>query len=116
MSKMTMPEMSVVRFQESDVIVASAIVLSGANDTDKHNLTITRYGTPIFSNSQQDGFNYLSDYGYNSDPNFYWSSQQGTSPYDLHSLITSDNNGDDYNDTVDGKYYWDGANFVRSRQ
>ena len=49
MSKMRMPEMSVVRFTESDVIVASSIVLSGANDESDHNLTVTRYGTDIFS-------------------------------------------------------------------
>ena len=109
-----MPEMSVVRFNESDVIVASSIVLSGANDKSDHNLTVTRYGTDIFSNSQSSGFNNLAKYGYTDNPSFYWSSAQGTSPVDLHSLITSDNNGEERTNTFDGTYYWDGRAFVRS--
>ena len=115
MSKMRVAEMSVVRFTESDVIVASQIVVSGADDKAGHNLTVTRYGTEIFSNNQQSGFNHMSQYGYTDNPLFYWSSAQGTSPYDLNALIQSDNNGEDY-EAVDGVYIWDGAVFTKKYQ
>ena len=61
MSKMRMPEMSVVRFEESDVICAS-IVVSGTNDKTAHNMMITYNGTPIFSNSRTNAFDNIKNY------------------------------------------------------
>ncbi len=54
MSKMVMPEMNVVRFQESDVIVASSNVLylSGFNDTTHYNGVMTFNGITAQYNNE----------------------------------------------------------------
>ena len=101
-----MPEMSVVRFIESDVIVASLYHLTGASDTIGKNLCVTNpAGDPIFTNYQN---------GHDAtelalDTKFYYSTT--TSPYSLNGLVEVDSrdNPDSLTD-VDGYYRWfDGA-------
>ena len=113
MSKMRMPEMDVVRFQESDVIVASLVVSKAVDGVD-HNLTITRNGTDIFFNGKNgtDFNNMGSYYATRDDGNYYFYTNGTVNAYTLDAMIQSDNNASDLD--VDGRYIYTGnGNFER---
>ncbi|MBP3810775.1 MAG: hypothetical protein ILA15_08655 [Clostridiales bacterium] len=113
MSKMRMPEMSVVRFNESDVIVASSLTVSNAADGGAHNLTVTRDGKTIFYNGQYDAYlNDMSKYYETTSQGSYLFYFGGNDPVSLDGLRESDNNGTDYAG-VDGDYYYDGQGIFR---
>ena len=108
-----MPEMSVVRFTESDVIVASLIVVSYGENDGAHNLTITRNDKTILynNNSSQHYDPYLSDDGYGDNPQFVF---RGDNPfnYSLSTMIENDNNGNPLLG-INGEYLWVGGQFVK---
>ena len=114
MSKMKMPEMSVVRFNESDVIVASApagtwIRLVKFGDGEQNTATITRGGNVIFSNIHSQGFD-PADYQLDDFTRYgggYTFQTNGAGPVSLNGLIEMDNTGST-NPGVDGYYEWDG--------
>ena len=113
MSKMRKPEMSVVHFNESDVIVASSLTVSNAGDGTAHNLTVTRNNKTIFYNGQYDAFvNDMSKYYGTTSQGSYLFYFGGADPVSLSGLQESDNNGKPYTD-VDGDYYYDGAGIFR---
>ena len=116
MSKMRMPEMSVVRFEESDVICASLYTVSGATDTTGWNLTVKRPdGRTIFRNSNTDpGVDEMGSYGGNG-VLFYYS--DSTNAYSLYDLTVNDSRNPGTSlPNVDGSYTWDGYKFDKYNQ
>ena len=121
MTKMSTPEMDVIRFSESDVIVASGVVgktlsISGVGDGDKGNAFLTIGGIPYSSNQV---VNYTT--GFSAAYNDYMS---GLSTYSTGTMLHhSDGNNsltingafmydagtstsDSYNAWVNGSYVW----------
>ena len=108
-------EMEVVRFTESDVIVASTIIVSNVENRVGHDMTITRNGVTILSNNNTaPGYDTsLAEDGYGSNPQFAWSSES-SSFYSLSSLLEGDNNGNPISG-VDGEYVWSNGAFRRKQ-
>ena len=109
MSKMKMPEMSVVRFNESDVIVASRgfYTVHNATDLTGYNLSITNpAGTYIYkTNRSGHGINDMAPYDGNS-AMFYYS--ETTNSYNLNQLIDNDSREPGLPSIgADGDYNWD---------
>ena len=105
MNKMTMPEMSVVRFQESDVIVASSVVRSvtilGVSDGTAHNAQVIRDNTVLGENKDgEDTFTTFFN-GISTDT-FFW--RKGVSEADsLGYVVREDGAGRSISD-FDGIY------------
>ena len=111
MSKMRKPEMSVVRFEESDVICSSLYNVANTGDTTGYNLTITNpSGVTIFRNSNTGvEVDEMAPYGGNSTP-FYWS--ENDNPYSLGDMIENDSHKTPTVMTgIDGDYIWSGGAF-----
>ena len=113
MSKMRMPEMSVVRFTESDVIVAS-LYLSKSADGQAHNLTLTRNGVEIYKNGTTDYRNNISLYyggsGSEADYYFIFDTSYSEGRHSLFSMADLDSSGSDVPNSMDGEYVWNGNN------
>ena len=109
-----MPEMSVVRFNESDVIVASSIIVSNAEDHTQ-NLTITRNNVRILYNKvgSPDYDASLVEDGYGENPQFVYDPEFSYF-YSLSSLIEADNGGNPM-ENVNGEYIWSGGRFVKKQ-
>ncbi|MBR4556182.1 MAG: hypothetical protein IKO15_01765 [Clostridiales bacterium] len=116
MSKMRMPEMSVVRFTESDVIVASVasvVRLVNWGDGKAYNGVI-KVGDEIIYNhtTSAPAIDTITSYLPTSSPSFH-RNDSDSAPFDLSALITVDNHDGDTSD-IDGVYYWNSGNdFVR---
>ena len=113
---MRMPEMSVVRFEESDIICASApvgtrIYLSQWANGDRLDGKIELQGPGgrvLFYNSQQDPVNDMSLYFGNGNYSFY---DDPTHPvaYYMDTLINNDaHDPENPSNGADGYYSWDG--------
>lgn len=113
MSKMRMPEMSIVRFTESDVIVASLFTVEYTGDTTGYNFTITRPdGVQIYNNSRgSSGRNMMGGYG-GMEAKFYYS--ETTNSYSLRGLIENDSRDPATPVPVDGLYTYSNGVFTRS--
>ena len=108
MSKMRMPEMDVVRFQESDVIVASGYYhLFNAGDVTGYNLQVDDpSGNTIFSNSQNSPVDEMGSFKY-SDGNVYFRYSASDNPYSLKTLTENDSHEIPTQvSSVDGYYTW----------
>ncbi len=123
MSKMRMPEMDVVRFQESDVIVASAVPVGAKlqvynfGDNENYNGGIKYGNTPLFENKQYGGTNILGDAFPGRNPEDLVFFYGDTSKVSLHSMIEDDtpNVGTSVDSGVNGFYTYAG-NGVFNRQ
>ena len=119
MSKMRTPEIDVVRFSESDVIVASGFYkLSGADDNTANNLLFTKGNTTLFSNSKTNPVNNFEANGFSADPTFQYTNMWGdlvNNP--ISNLSKSDEQAETYVQIhmfdIDGDYKWNGNAFVR---
>ena len=120
MSKMTMPRVDVVRFQESDVIVASTLILTNYSDnktsagigngsiTYRGNTYSTTGGDPVFSqlDAALGGRNMVtmtsSEKSINIESVFYFE-------------VSNDPQYYQQVETNDGIYVWDGSSWVWRR-
>ena len=111
MSKMRMPEMSVVRFNESDVIVASTVEVLNWTNQVAFDGVIKRGNAVIYNHTesgrQTDHFTGL----YGTNPRFY-PDEDDSHAFDLSYLIQSDNTAGTLNDT-NGTYEWINGAFSR---
>ena len=122
MSKMRKPEMSVVRFSEDDIIVASTgLRLNKYGDGTPHNAYITfngqNYGNSVY------GYDYdrlYRDYnaenpgvGLSENTNFGWDGS-GSGENTLSAILQKDNTTD--HSSCDGYYIWTGEGFSWSHQ
>lgn len=113
MSKMKMPEMRVVRFNESDVIVAS-FSLHNYGDGKAHNAYVSyngrHYGNYSGSGRTYDDlftqFSAENPGTFNSETGFGWGDQS----YVAFSVIMGYDNSD-AKSGVDGSYNWNGTTF-----
>lgn len=124
MSKMRMPEMSVVRFTESDVIVASirSFTLHKYGDGQKGNAYVD-YDGNIYGTTQPGGGSFpeslYNDFNANNpgvnfsgSSDFHWGSDEsGWSTQNFDWIIGQDNT--DSSSSVDGTYRWSGAQFIK---
>ncbi|MBO6193246.1 MAG: hypothetical protein J6O00_03595 [Clostridiales bacterium] len=120
MSKMRMPEMSVVRFNESDVIVASLVVRfdNYANTTPNDGAITVGGKTYTKNNSTIYGQNIFVELGYDyvgSNPNVEYGGASHLGQNALYTMIDNDHSATE-NQTVDGVYSWDGSRFVYVKQ
>ena len=120
MPKMKAAKMDVVRFTESDVIVASGnlVTLSGCDDDTTNNMLIKKGNTTLFSNSTTNPVNILAKNGYVDNPTFYYYNKSGTSTGNntLNEIADFDNWG--YSNLwwpIDGDYTWDGTAFTKTK-
>ncbi len=123
MSKMRMPEMDVVRFQESDVIVASAgsftLVKYGNGKSGDAYVAYngTNYGTQqpgggSFPQSLYDAFNANNPgVNFSGSSDFHWESEAGWSTQNFDWIVGQDNT--DSTSSVDGTYRWSGTQFIK---
>ena len=116
MSKMTMPRVEVVRFQESDVIVASGDILklSGFADGAPQTATMTFRGTPYTNEGADNSASAgnalnaaLTRAGYG---NIVDATRVSENSLDgsVQNLFESDFGGDNLLHAADGDYHWDG--------
>ena len=113
-----MPEMSVVRFAESDVIVASRgyFTVHNATDFTGDNLFITNPAGTIIYKSSKSGhsINEMAPYG-GDEAMFYYS--ESTNSYNLYQLIINDTRVPGLPSTgADGDYNWDADSFSFKKQ
>lgn len=117
MSKMRMPEMSVVRFNESDVIVASTelqrITLNNFGNGHANDASVT-IGSDTYGNQQSSGYRYSDAsalyYNFNGNTQFKWDRNDGSGQNTFAQLLGFDT-GSTSNSGVDGEYYWNGTYF-----
>ena len=110
MSKMKMPEMSVVRFAESDMIVASTrVYLQGWSDDTGLNGTARneKNGTILASNRDSSIVTYFG-----GNVTFYPAAGR---PFALDTMQNMDSNGEAIND-FDGYYWYNDKTNVWERQ
>ncbi len=117
---MKKPEMSVVRFEESDVICASFIRVWNTNNGERHDMRVTlgsskESGVEIYSNREPGAYDNIAAY-FDPVPNTnQFNFQNGTNYHDQEWLQSSDSQGEaqDY----DGLYRYDGyGSFTRISQ
>lgn len=125
MSKMRMPEMSVVRFNESDVIVASGspmdkyVALRGWNDTTAKNGEVYYVEgsteTLIYNHSQSgSNTNRMNEYFGNGDTAYTF--YVGNTPWSFSTMINSDTNGAATGNTdMTGTYEWYGGSIFKKQ-
>ncbi len=121
MRKMKAPEMDIIRFNESDVIVASGsepvirtITLSGMDDNGKGNGRYSFDDGRIFTTASSDRTalgNALVDYfgASSTNPNFV--ALEKSNFYSVTELNNYDQQGMDRGGTSNGTYIWAGNNF-----
>ena len=118
-----MPEMSVVRFTESDVIVASAgfRLIQYGNGVEGDGYVLynnQKYGTrqpggSSFPTALYDDFNNDNPgVGFSDDTNFHWQNGSGTWSTQNFAWIYGQDNTD-ASSSVDGYYHWSGTEFVK---
>ena len=116
MSKMRMPEMSVVRFEESDVICASVGALVKVNnfgDGTRWNGTITRGKEEVFSNVHSEGGSsalVITGFAPDSDGGYTFIYNEGSNPWTQSSLsqLVGFDDSTSENNNVDGVYVYNG--------
>ena len=105
-----MPEMSVVRFTESDVIVASSYYhLFNAGDATGYNLQVDDpNGNPIFKNANSSPVvNNMGAYASHTDGNVYFRYSSSDNTYSLNTLWENDSHDTPTRVSgVDGYYTW----------
>ena len=122
MSKMRVPEMDVVRFKESDVIVASgAKTMTISNFGDRINLN-GRFTFGSFSYTNRDVHNnfesFKSDFNSYFGANIQYRNQivfdfDNAISYDLSYLVRREVVDSAANNICNGTYSWDGVKFNR---
>lgn len=118
MPKMKAAKMDVVRFTESDVIVASGnlVTLSGCDDDTTNNMLIKKGNTTLFSNSTTNPVNTLVENGYVNNPEFSYYNKYGTSTKKSTLNDIADNESWGYLNSyypIDGDYTWNGEVFTK---
>ena len=103
MSKMRMPEMDVVRFQESDVIVASSIRIINVEDTVKKNAEVYRNDVLVGSNLDGSFTSFFNSYS----PSTTFYRGNDDSPFALDTIVNDDRSGVSVPD-FDGTYAYQG--------
>lgn len=122
MSKMRMPEMSVVRFEESDVICASSryipqtMRLAGFRDAERTNGMLTFDGTDYIYGSYGNYGKIVDTFLFNSDYSTYrigWENVPDCANGSVSFSSLTDNEGNSpaaSNGAPDGEYQWNGTN------
>ena len=117
-----MPEMSVVRFNESDVIVASrSLTLHKYGDGSRGNAYVT-YNGITYGTQQQAGGSFPDNLyqafngdklgaNFNGSTDFHW---EGDSTQNFTWIIGQDNTNS--TSSVDGTYWWNGSSFDKLHQ
>lgn len=109
-----MPEMSVVRFTESDVIVASTLTRVGLYDFDnaKTNDAYVQIGQTIYHHTGSHNFDDLTnDYSnFNNSTKFYWDVGEGYGQADWSQLLGYDASTSASGNYTDGTYEYRNGN------
>lgn len=113
MNKMTKPEMDVVRFQESDVIVASTIYLGNYNDTFVGNGFIRYKGVDYNTNGGDTVYQNLKT-ALGGKESFVLKNGE----YHVESVYYFENAVDSYSQVEGsgGTYRWSGSSWIFSHQ
>ena len=118
MSKMKMPDMDVVRFQESDVIVASTatkLMLVNYGDATRLNGYVKINGIGYGATQEHTLEEAYSKFGnFNEGTSFSWDREGGDGTNTFSAILEGDNRTGGETPGLDGVYYWrDGAFYDR---